>query len=115
MRFHEIELSGRTWGGGWRMPIRVMTIAAAAIAAVAIGSALPAKRLLLSNRSALLLSLPGWIAANDAADHWQGGHRGMIASRLIEQLSDRTGSSSVTSEPGPGRFAQRLRTRLKRD
>jgi hypothetical protein len=28
--------------GGWRMPIRVMTIAAAAIAAVAIGSALPA-------------------------------------------------------------------------
>src|ERR1700759_258072 len=42
MRFHEIELSGRTWGGGWSMPIRVMTLAPAAIAAVAIGSALPA-------------------------------------------------------------------------
>jgi hypothetical protein len=40
--------------------------------------------------SALLLKLPPWIASEDAADHWQRGHRGLIASRLIEQLSDRS-------------------------
>ncbi|WP_428377094.1 potassium channel family protein [Lichenicoccus sp.] len=37
----------------------------------------------------LLLPLPGWVAADDAADHWQDGHRGQIASRLIKQLTDR--------------------------
>ena len=37
----------------------------------------------------LLLPLPGWMAALDAADHWQDGHRGVMASRLIKQLSDR--------------------------
>ncbi len=64
--------------------------------------------------SALLLPLPGWIAAEDAADHWQGGHRGLIASRLIEQLSDRA-TGDTGSEPKPGRLSQRLRVRLNRD
>ena len=63
-------------------------------------------------RLALLLTLPTWIAAEDAADHWQRGHRGMIARRLIEQLSSRTQDSS---EPKAARFAQRLRSRLNRD
>ena len=64
----------------------------------------------------LLLGLPPWVSAEDASDHWQGGHRGLIASRLIEQLSDRSGSGSAAPQPrGRGRFAQRLRSRLDRD
>ncbi len=62
---------------------------------------------------ALLLPLPDWIAATGAVDHWQRGHRGLIASRLIEQLSDRAGD-----EPSPHplgtRFSQRLRLRLRK-
>jgi len=64
--------------------------------------------------SALLLSLPTWVTAEDAADHWRRGHRGLIASRLIEQLSNRTARQSI-ADPGPGRFSQRLRSRLKQD
>jgi hypothetical protein len=64
--------------------------------------------------SALLLKLPPWIASEDATDHWQRGHRGLIASRLIEQLSDR---SDVAALPDPShvRPAQRLRSRLRLD
>lgn len=65
--------------------------------------------------SALLLTLPEWIAAENAADHWQRGPRGMIARRLIEQLSDRTGDRDVDGDAiAGGRLAQRLRTRLRR-
>ena len=64
--------------------------------------------------SALLLKLPPWIATADAADHWQRGHRGLIASRLIEQLSDRT-NVMTTPDPSHIRPAQRLRSRLRRD
>ena len=63
--------------------------------------------------SALLLPLPGWIAADDAADHWQHGHRGLIASRLIEQLSNRT-DPSPQPDPSHDTPAQRLRARLRR-
>jgi ion channel len=64
--------------------------------------------------TALLLPLPGWIATADAADHWQRGHRGLIATRLIEQLSER-GGKEEPSDPEHKRFAQRLRSRLSRD
>jgi Ion channel len=64
--------------------------------------------------TALLLPLPAWIAAAGAADHWQRGHRGLIASRLIEQLSERGGESG-TQAGAQTRFAQRLRSRLRRD
>jgi Ion channel len=64
--------------------------------------------------TALLLPLPGWIATADAADHWQRGHRGLIATRLIEQLSQRDGKEGQ-SDPEHKRFAQRLRSRLRRD
>jgi len=37
----------------------------------------------------LLLPLPGWTAGDDGADHWERGPRGLIASRLVEQLSSR--------------------------
>jgi hypothetical protein len=35
----------------------------------------------------LMLTLPDWIPNDDAADHWTRGHRGLIAERLIEQLT----------------------------
>jgi hypothetical protein len=61
---------------------------------------------------ALLLPLPGWIATKEA-DHWQRGHRGLIASRLVEELSRRADSDE---DPGAedGGTSQRLRTRLRR-
>lgn len=63
---------------------------------------------------ALLLPLPNWIAASDASDHWQGGHRGLIASRLIEQLSDQ-GERNSEPDAGQSRFVQLLRARLNQD
>ena len=63
--------------------------------------------------SALLLPLPGWMPADDAADHWHSGHRGLIASRLIEQLSDRSGAAMP--RPGRGTLSQRLRARLNQE
>ena len=63
---------------------------------------------------ALLLPLPNWIAASDASDHWQGGHRGLIASRLIEQLSDQ-GERNSDPDAGQSRFVQMLRARLNQD
>jgi Ion channel len=64
--------------------------------------------------AALLLPMPEWIAAEDASDHWQSGHRGLIASRLIAQLSDRAGGD-MGSEPREGKLSRRLRERLNRD
>jgi hypothetical protein len=65
--------------------------------------------LLSALASRLLLQLPDWISAGDATDHWERGHRGMIASRLIEQLVARDEVMRAQGE----RFAQRLRSRLK--
>ena len=61
----------------------------------------------------LLLRLPEWIADADATDHWQRGHRGLIASRLIEQLSQRP--SGAVAEAAGDSFTQRLRARLTED
>ena len=61
----------------------------------------------------LLLPLPGWTAGDDDADHWERGPRGLIASRLIEQLSSRGGApktAEVASEPW-----RRLLDRLRAD
>ena len=63
--------------------------------------------------SALLLPLPAWIARHDAADHWRRGHRGLIASRLIEELSGQAKNDSAPALVG-GRMAQRLRSRFRR-
>ena len=63
---------------------------------------------------ALLLPLPGWVVAQGAEDHWQRGHRGLIASRLIEQLSDRT-SDEATRGGATNRRSRLLRGRLNRD
>ena len=63
--------------------------------------------------TALLLQLPGWLASADGTDHWQRGHRGLIASRLIEQLSDRTNDELVQPAGLKDSLARRLRARLR--
>ena len=35
----------------------------------------------------LMLTLPEWTPNDDAADHWTRGHRGLLAQRLVEQLT----------------------------
>jgi hypothetical protein len=59
----------------------------------------------------LMLPLTEWIAAEDASDHWQRGHRGLIARRLIEELSDRSPRSGSQSS-GPDNPKRRLRARF---
>jgi len=36
----------------------------------------------------LLTPLPGWIPTDAATDHWERGHRGMLARRLVKELAD---------------------------
>lgn len=62
---------------------------------------------------ALLLPLPGWIATDDA-DHWQHGHRGSVASHLVEQLSSRT-NHAEDSDARHDKVSQRLRFRLRQE
>ena len=59
----------------------------------------------------LLLPLTRWIADDDAADHWQRGHRGLIAARLIEQLS--AGDAPVGEQAS--KASSRLLSRLRND
>ena len=64
----------------------------------------------------LLLSVPKWVPSDDATDHWEGGHRGMIARRLVEDLSDRQSRSSTLGGMGADeRPWRKLRRRLKDD
>jgi hypothetical protein len=52
----------------------------------------------------LLLTLPGWVADEGATDHWEHGHRGMIARRLVEELTGGTGDTMLRprrSQRGP--------------
>ena len=60
----------------------------------------------------LLLPLPGWVPQDDASDHWERGHRGSIASRLVEQLADRVAQPSGENTPAGGGW-RGLRARLK--
>ncbi len=61
----------------------------------------------------LMLPLTEWVASEDAADHWQRGHRGTIARRIIEELADRSAqkSSRVSASTQP---AFRIRPALGR-
>ncbi len=62
----------------------------------------------------LLLNVPDWMPDEDAVDHWEGGHRGLIASRLVEELSDRSGRSAAVDPSVPEtRLWRQLRTRLR--
>ena len=64
--------------------------------------------------AALLLELPRWMPEDDASDVWQGGHRGLIAGRLVEQLADRRDTSAETLA-GAAPLGRKLRARLSRD
>ncbi len=61
----------------------------------------------------LLLSLPPWIADADAVDHWHRGHRGLMARRLLEELSGRP--APLAPKPVEGPRWRKLRARLKQD
>lgn len=60
----------------------------------------------------LLLPLPGWLPEAGAADHWERGHRGMLARRLVEQLADK--STGAPAQDGASTW-RRLRRRLRED
>ena len=54
----------------------------------------------------LLLPIPTWLPHEYATDHWEGGHRGLIASRLIEQLAAR---QETSVDERSGRWMRRTR------
>ncbi len=58
----------------------------------------------------LLLPLPSWLAAEDSADHWEGGHRGLLARRLVEQLASPT--TPVVADDGASPW-RKLHRRLR--
>ena len=60
----------------------------------------------------LMLTLPPWMSSGTNQDNWQVGHRGLIASRLIEQLSARSPIATDQSRP---KLWQRLRSRLDQE
>lgn len=66
----------------------------------------------------LLLSLPPWLADDDAVDHWHRGHRGLMARHLLEELSNQSAPSAAKSpvarSAGSPRW-RKLRARLKQD
>jgi hypothetical protein len=64
-----------------------------------------------------MLPLPGWLPEDTAMDHWEAGHRGLIASRLIAELSATGGPSQGVPSPltplGSANAWRRLRRRFK--
>ena len=61
----------------------------------------------------LLLALPEWLPNEDAADHWTRGHRGLIAERLLDQLTRMPDGALTGSEAEPSSPWRRLRARLR--
>ena len=62
----------------------------------------------------LMMALPGWMAEDGSEDHWERGHRGLIARRLLEELSDRQPSLDATiDQRRDAKSWRRLRHRLK--
>ena len=63
----------------------------------------------------LLLMLPGWVSDDTTADHWERGHRGLLARRLIEQLADRrqAGDFEPVDTAATTSTWRRLRRRLQ--
>ena len=62
----------------------------------------------------LLLTLPDWTPDDDATAHWTRGHRGLIAERLIEQLT-RTPNAYLASPLDQMRPWRRLRAWLRQE
>jgi hypothetical protein len=60
----------------------------------------------------LLLALPSWAALDDSSDHWEAGPRGLIASRLVKELTGRSAAPAETGAVGAKPW-RRLRERLR--
>ena len=60
----------------------------------------------------LLLEVPGWLPDPGAADHWERGHRGLIARRLIDHLTDPAAAPVSAADDGT-RSWRKLRRRLQ--
>ena len=63
----------------------------------------------------LLLDVPHWLPGDGAVDHWEGGHRGLIARRLIDDLADRTSRPAQSAGPGKSRLWRHLGHREPHD
>jgi hypothetical protein len=64
----------------------------------------------------LLLVLPDWIPDPAAADHWERGHRGLLARRLVEQLAERGAAGTAAGANGAaGESEAGGRARMWRD
>ncbi len=63
----------------------------------------------------LLLKVPDWLPGDGAVDHWEGGHRGLIARRLIDELADRTTRPAGQAGAGEERLWRQLKQRLRDD
>lgn len=62
----------------------------------------------------LLLAIPAWLPDEDATDHWERGHRGLLARRLVEQLADRAvPPMSLRADEGDARTWRRLHRTLR--
>ncbi len=61
----------------------------------------------------LLLPLAGWVPEEDASDHSERGHRGLLARRLIEQLADRSSTAGTVSVDPAASPWRKLRRRLR--
>ncbi len=62
----------------------------------------------------LLLQVPSWLPGEGAVDHWEAGHRGLIARRLIDELGERgTRPAPRTTSDLVERPWRQLRKRLR--
>ena len=67
--------------------------------------------------SYLMLNLPGWLPSDGGGDNWQQGPRGLLAGRLIDELSGRGAVAGPDAEPArasarEGRRSLRRRFRI---
>ena len=64
----------------------------------------------------LLLAVPDWLPSKDTPDHWAGGHRGLIAQRLMDELGDRESwevSTNTAKADVQSRMWRRVRSRMR--
>ena len=60
----------------------------------------------------LLLAVPDWLPCDATPDHWAGGHRGLLAQRLMAELGDRESRPPAAS--ADTKVRQRRWPRLRR-
>jgi len=60
----------------------------------------------------LLLPLAGWLPEEDATDHSERGHRGLLARRMVEQLAERAAGKPVPARSTERTIWRQIRRRL---